>query len=125
MADPTPDPWEGLLLAVCDVLVVKALESMGKWIVRMDRSRYRMNGGRPYVLMHTVWQPDDTVVDKALRGAWDVVPALLSVHGCCGVTAGEVTTVLDDYVHDLVITGTPHTLPELGYRLGHLLESVG
>lgn len=128
MADvPTPCPVCGAysldpagtssaLLAVCDVLTVKALESMGKYIVRAERSRFRVLGSRPFYVAHTLWRPTDQIVSKALRGAWDVVPALLDTHGCCGVTSVQVTRMLDEYVHDLAITGTPHTLGDLQYR---------
>lgn len=111
-----PDGASSALLAVCDVLVLKALETMGKWIVRADRSRYRSLGTRPYYLAHTLWQPGDETVSKALKSAWDVVPALLDGHGCCGVTSRQVAGMLDSYVHDLTVTGTTHTLPELAYR---------
>jgi hypothetical protein len=73
-------------------------------------------GNRPWHVAHTIWQPEDDVVTKALRGAWDVVPALLGAHGCCGITSRQVADMLDSYVHDLVVTGTLHTLPELAYR---------
>jgi hypothetical protein len=56
------------------------------------------------------------MIDKALTGAWDVVPALLTEHGCCNVTAVQVTRTLDAYVRDLLLTGTPHQLGELRYR---------
>jgi hypothetical protein len=111
-----PETQTSTLLAVCDVLVLKALEAMGKYIVRAERSRHRTLDSRPYHVAHTVWQPTDAVVDKALKNAWDVVPALLDVHGCCDVTALQVTRMLDAYVHDLVITGTPHSIAELLYR---------
>jgi hypothetical protein len=104
------------LLAVCDVLVVKALEAVGKRVVRAERSRFRTLGSRPYHEAHTIWQPDDAEVGKALRSAWDVVPAMLDSHGCCDTTPRKVTAMLDSYVHDLVITGTPHRLVELEYR---------
>lgn len=105
-----------MLLAVCDVLVLKALEAMGKWIVRADRSRFKVLGGRPFHVAHTLWTTTDLTVDKALRGAWDVVPAMLDRHGYCEVTAEDVTSVLDAYVHDLVVTGSEHTLDDLAYR---------
>lgn len=104
------------LLAVCDTLCLKALEVMGKWIVRADRSRFRKLAGRPYPVAHTIWQPTDDVVTKALRSAWDVVPPLLDAYGCCGVTPRQVTDMLDRYIHDLCITGTEHTRDELAYR---------
>ena len=105
------------LLAVSDVLVVKALESMGKRLVRMDRARFRVLGDQPFPLAHTIWQADDETVAKAIKGAWDVVPVLIETHGGdCEVEASDVAVVLNEYVHDLVITGPPHCLPELSYR---------
>ncbi len=111
-----PDGTISALLAVCDVLVVKALEALGKYIVRADRSRFRQLGTRPWSEAHTIWTPDDMMVSKALKSAWDVVPALLDTHGTGGVTSVQVTSMLDDYVHDLAITGTRHTIDELQYR---------
>lgn len=111
-----PEREVSTLLAVSDVLVYKALESMGKSILRSSRGRFKMLGSRPVHEAHTVWQADDSTVDKVLKRAWDVVPALLDTHGCCGVTSLQVTQTLDDYVHDLVVTGTAHTLDELSYR---------
>lgn len=111
-----PDQDVSTLLTVSNVLVFKALEAMGKYIVRAERARFKMLGSRPFHEAHTLWQADDATVDKALRNAWDVVPALLDVHGNAGVTPVQVTKMLDDYVHDLVITGTPHSLEELSWR---------
>lgn len=113
----TPDTRASTLLAVCDVLVVKALEKVGARIVRAERSRFRALGSRPKHVAHTLWpSPSDAEVDKALRGAWDVVPPLLDTHGCCGITAVQVTAMLDEYVHDLVLTGSEHGLGDLSYR---------
>lgn len=107
----------GVLLAVSDVLVIKALEATGKRLVRADRSRFRVLGSTPFHAAHTIWEADDAEVSKALRGAWDVVPVIIATHGGhCGVDPRAVTQVLDQYVHDLCITGTPHTLAELAYR---------
>jgi hypothetical protein len=107
-----------VLLAVCDVLVVKALEKMGNYIVRAERSRYALLGVRPHYLAHTLWKPSDAIVSKAIRGAWDVVPLLLETHGgCCNYDAAHVVSLLDVYVHDLAITGTEHDIDELAYRL--------
>lgn len=111
-----PDVQTSALLAVCDVLCVKALEAMGKWIVRAERSRYRALGTRPYYVAHTFWTPEEAVVSKALRGAWDVVPAMLTTYGCCEVTPVQVTNMLDSYVRDLCITGTRHSIYQLQYR---------
>lgn len=105
-----PDVQTVTIVAVCDVLVVKSLERVGQFIVRGSRERYRQAEGRPLHIIHTMWQAGDEITARALRGAWDVVPALLDLHGCCDLTGLQVTDMLDDYVHDLVLTGTPHTL---------------
>lgn len=112
----THDRQTSALLAVCDTLVIKALEAMGKWITRAERSRFRVLGTRPWHVAHTIWQPEEKIVSKALKGAWDVVPAMLDNHGCCDVTVRQITDMLDSYVHDLVITGTEHSINELEYR---------
>lgn len=112
----TQDQHASVMLAVCDVLVFKVLETVGKVIVRSDRHRFRMKGTRPWFEMHTLWPPEEQHVTKALRGAWDVVPAMLASYGCCEVTPAQVTAMLDSYVHDLCITGTPHSIDQLRYR---------
>lgn len=112
------------LLAVCDVLVVRALESVGKRIVRADRSRFKRLGSRPWHYAHTIWTPDQVMTDKGLAGSWDVIPAMLTNHGSCGATVAQVQTMIDQYVRDLLITGTPHRLEELRYRFERLLGVV-
>lgn len=118
----TQDEATAAILGVADVLTYKALESMGKWIVRAERSRFRTLGTRPWHEAHTIWQPDERTVFKALKNAWDVIPPLLEVHGCCEVTPRQMTTMLDEYVHDLSITGTPHRIDELMYRMRDRLD---
>jgi len=103
------------LLAVCDVLTIKALESVGKRLVRTDRSRFKIMDGRPYHLAHTIWTPDDSEVAKSLKGAWDVAKILIERHSEA-YSATAVTVMLNEYVHDLCITGTPHSVDELAYR---------
>lgn len=117
----SPDADTTVLLAVCDVLVTKAMEALGKFVTRADRSRFRVLGSRPFTLAHTLWQPGDEMVSRCLKNAWDVVPPLLDNHGCCGLAPSSVTRMLDEYVHDLAITGTPHSLPELAYRFESVL----
>lgn len=104
------------LLAVADVLVIRALETVGHRILRAERPRTRILGTRPKHTAHTIWKPTDLAIDKGLARAWDVVPAMLSTHGCCGVTARQVTSMLDKYVRDLLLTGTEHRVGELRYR---------
>ena len=113
-----PEGASSALLAVCDVLAVTVLERIGKRIMRngRDRARFALLGSRPFFIAHTIWPASDEYVTRALHGAWDVVPALLDTHGCCGVTSIQVTRMLDDYIHDLVLTGTEHCIGELAYR---------
>lgn len=129
---PTPCPCCGAytgatlavsspLLAVCDVLVIRALEVAGKRIVRGERSRFRVLGTRPWHVAHTIWRPDQSHVNKSLQNAWDVIPALLDTHGCCGVTSRQITDMLDRYTSDLLLTGTPHNLTDLRYRFSTVL----
>jgi hypothetical protein len=121
------------LLAVCDVLVVRALEQVGKRIVRVERGRFSQMNGRPWHLAHTVWGLEDVWLEKAMHGAWDVVPAMLDSHGCCGVTAKQVTAMLDEYVRRLVRTRIAHNLPALkvafeetlGIEVGEPVPYVG
>lgn len=120
-----PEGEMSALVAVCNVLVLKALEKLGNYLMRAERSRYNQMRSRPTYVAHTIWKPDDVLVDKALRGAWEVVPALLDVHGCCGVTSLQVTTMLDQYVHDLAITGTPHSLSDEGGLMYRFQSQLG
>jgi len=105
------------LLAVCDVLVLGFLKTFGKRICRVDRARFARMNGRPFYEAHYLWPQTKEHVDRGLEGAWDVIPALLSHHGCCGVTVKEITTCLDDYASDLLTTGTLHRTEMLRYRL--------
>ena len=111
------------LLAVCDVLVVKALEKVGKMLARNGGNRRRVQVAQttPWHLMHTVISPSPRDIDKGLHGAWDVIPAMLDNHGCCGVTSRQVETMVDSYARDLLVTGTPHSLSELRYRFERFL----
>lgn len=109
------------LVAVVDVLVVKALESVGKRIVRADRARFNALKGRPFHEAHVLWPTDIITVGKATKGAWDVVPALLDNHGCPGVESGRVVTLLDAYVSQVATHGAPHRLDRLVTALRHVL----
>nr|DAF12780.1 MAG TPA: hypothetical protein [Caudoviricetes sp.] len=109
------------LVAVVDVLVVKALEAVGKRIVRADRARFNALKGRPFHEAHVLWPTDIITVSKATRGAWDVVPALLDNHGCPGVESGRVVTLLDAYVSQVATHGVPHRLDRLVTALRYVL----
>lgn len=111
------DSHDQLLLVICDVLVFKALEMLGKRIVRADRSRYRILGTTPFHCAHTVFRQSDDTATKGLRSAWDLLPLVMESHGIRGVTSAQVATLLTEYVRDLAITGTPHQTAGLAYRL--------
>ena len=106
------------LVAACDVLVLRALELVGKRIVRVDRSRYGRLGARPFHEAHVLWQPDADQLDRALATAWDLVPHVVTTHARPDVAVGEVRLVLDRYVRDLVKATRGHDVTELAYRLG-------
>lgn len=108
------------LVAMCDVLVIRALELVGKRVVRVDRSRYNVMGDRPWHEAHTVWRPDPAMVDKALKGVWDVLPALVARHGGGAATAFQVEDRVDAYVRELLASGRRHTCDELRKRLERL-----
>jgi hypothetical protein len=112
-----------LLLAVSNVLVIRALEAVGKRIVRADRRRFNQLGSRRWHEAHTLWPPpaSDTGMTKALDSAWEIVPVLLETHGCCGVTPRQVTELLDQYVRDLLITGTAHSFDAMRGRFTYWL----
>jgi hypothetical protein len=118
-----PAVQRSTLLAVCSVLTMKALEKLGNHMLRhgSSRSLHRELGGRPWHEAHTLWRASPEQVDRALTGAWDVIPALLSDLGCSGVSHRQVQAMLTDYVHDLARAMAPHSVPALqGYfhRLG-------
>lgn len=111
-ARPAPPAWSygpAPLLAACDVLVLKALESVGKRLVRVDRARYRVLGTRPFYEAHCLWPAPPALVDKALRSAWDVVPSL-----CMHVPdIPALTSVLDMYVKAVIARQKPHDVNDL------------
>lgn len=111
------------LLAVTDVLVVKALEKVGKMLARNagNRQRVKVAASTPWHLVHTIVAPSPKDIDKGLFGAWDVIPAMLANHGCCGVTSRQVEAMMDSYVRDLLITGTAHSIEDLRYRFERFL----
>ena len=110
-----------VLVAVCDSLVLKALERAGNRIVRVTRSRHAefRSTGLPPREAHTVWPDTDETASKALLGAWEILPLVLErwVPSSCCIDAEQLMNELDCYVHDLVITGRPHTVEDLLARV--------
>lgn len=105
------------LVAACDMLVLRALELIGKRVVRLDRSRYRRMDGRTWHEVHMLWQPDEQAIDQALADAWQSVDVVVAEHGCCDVSTEQLTLILDRYVRDLCVTMQGHSTTELRYRL--------
>ncbi len=114
------------LLEVCNVLVVTALASLGRKIVRQPRSRFKEFNGRPWHVAHTQWRPDVKDVDRTLDSAWDVLPALLSARraDALGISAEQVVTCLDEYVRLLLERGLEHEPSSLRYWLSNRLGLV-
>lgn len=115
-----PDTDLTSLVAACDALVLKALESVGKRLVRSDRARYRVLGTRPFHEAHCLWTAPAPLVDKALRSAWDVVPSLSSHAN----DIPNLTIVLDMYVKVVVDSQKPHDCNDLANVLGIALENA-
>lgn len=114
------------ILAVSDVLVVRALETVGKRIVRADRKRFHLMGDRPWHEAHMIWRPDDVMVDKAMKGAWDVLPAMLQNHdGSGAITAMQLQDIVDSYVRILLYTQRPHRLSDLRLKIESSMYPVG
>jgi len=107
------------LLFASDILVVKALESVGKRLVSADRSRYsqRREEGIPFHLAHTRWtaQPG---VEKTLDGAWDSSRGVFLSHGVDEKTVDRLIPVLDAYTRELIRFRLPHETENLARRLG-------
>lgn len=107
------------LLDVCDVLVLKALDSLGRKIVRQPRSRFKEFDGRPWHLAHTLWYADPKDVDRTLDTAWDVLPALLATRRAeaLGVSPESVSKCLDEYIRLLLESRLEHEHASLRYWL--------
>ena len=105
------------LLIVCDVLVHKALETLGRRLLKESRDRFKVVPDRYRSVAHAYWPTSDDTVSKVLRGSWDLVPSLLVDYGMDDIEADRLTEVLDSYTHDLAVSGTLHSRDELAYRL--------
>jgi len=106
------------LLAACDVLVLRALELVGKRIVRKDRSRYLRLNGRPWHEAHCMWQCDTQTMETALSGAWTFLPHIVQTYTCGTVTVAQLQTVLDRYLRELIYSQRGHSREDMAYRMG-------
>lgn len=104
-----PAVQRSTLLAVSNVLVLKALDKLGNYLIRRgERSLYSRFGSIPRSEVYLHVRPTTVQVDRALQGAWDVIPAQLADFGCSGVTARQVQAMLTDYIHHLADAGLRH-----------------
>lgn len=101
------------------MLVIKALDALGRKIVRQPRSRFKEFGGRPWHVAHTQWHPDPKDVVRTLDTAWDVLPALLATRraDALGVSPEVVSAALNDYVRLLLERSLEHDTVSLRYWL--------
>lgn len=108
-------PSSRVLLAACDLAVVRALELIGKRIVRNGGSNYAAmrSSGKSWHQAHAVWSPTPTQLDAALKSAWDYIPELVEQHGCCGMDARTLQEALDDYVRTLCAIRAEHSFERL------------
>lgn len=110
------------LFALSDLLVLKALEVVGKRIVRVSRTRYNLREGRPWHESHALWRPDGPMMDKGLENAWDLVPVLIDSQGLSATVAPTVVVnMLDRYTRDLLMAGQPHSVRLLRARFEKVL----
>ena len=105
------------LLAASDVLVLRALELIGKRIVRVDRSRFRRMGVLEFHEAHVLWQPEEEMLEKSLATAWTFVEQVVREHARADIDSRQVVLILDRYVRDLVQGMRAHDVTELRYRL--------
>jgi hypothetical protein len=107
------------LAAACDMVVLRALELVGKRVARDERSRHGAlrRSGKEWHEAHTLWTPEPHQVDAALAGAWALLPRLSSEHGCCGLADPALVLILDGYVRELVASSRPHEYANLQRRL--------
>lgn len=96
------------LAVACESIVVRALEVLGKRIVRQRRSRWVQLGATPWYEVHTLWSPKETDVNATLEHAWDLVPDLCIRWGHDDPVG--LAQRLDAYTRQLVWDGEMPTL---------------
>lgn len=90
------------LVAASHLLVMRALEVLGKRIVQRPRSRWDELGYRPVVIAHTIWPARQRDVEDVLLDAWNHVPALVMVYAPQVPSAIEVVNALDRTTREAV-----------------------
>lgn len=115
VTDPQKYGDQRAMLAICDALVLKALETLGKRIVRQDRSRYRNVQDRNFIEAYSQWPVHPVTLEKSLTGAWDLLPILLQHHVPEKGDIQALEVFLDRYVRETVLKNKKHSLGRL-YR---------
>ncbi|GIE28966.1 hypothetical protein Ait01nite_020110 [Actinoplanes italicus] len=110
------------LIAACEALVLRALETAGKR--HLGRARYQHSALEPWEL-HTVRPAAKSQLGKLLTGAFATVP---HVAERLGVDAQHLTMVLTAYVGGLLIAGARHDVDQLrehlsGRAVGELMPA--
>lgn len=112
-----PVPAElSTLLSVSDVLVLNALENLGRRIVREHRGRFSELRDRPFHIAHTVWKPTPILMARIIDKAWDIIPALLSLRGRNASEVQKIKKLLTEYILELSANQEPHTLDKLALK---------
>lgn len=106
------------LRASCDVLVLKALEKLGKLVSRTYRSEHTRLRSAPWHLAHVATPISPRDLDKGLWGAWEIAEFVFTQH-IDKTTARELAAWLDLYTRALVQQQMPHN-PQ---TFGRLFES--
>lgn len=103
------------LTILADMVVRRALESVGKRILRADRSRFRRLDelGRDITDAHTAWLADEVEAGRAIRGAWAILPGALSAHDLTHVDPAQLSQVLEEFVLHHVRTSRRYEVSRL------------
>ena len=103
------------IVAAMDAYMYKVLETMGKRITRVDRSRFTALGDRPFWTAHVHWPMTVEEASKALTGSWrsldQIVPQYVSTD------VEEVRRLMHLYTLTLLINGLEHNLERLDRAL--------
>jgi hypothetical protein len=113
-----------VLLAACDMAVMRALELVGKRVARDGRARYgaMQRSGKDWHQAHEVWPPERHHVEAALSGAWNVLPRMVARHGCCSLKEPDLAAVLDAFVRETVYAQRPYQFEDLERAVRRAVE---
>lgn len=103
----------------CEMLVLRALEVLGKRLVREagHKHRWQDRGDAPWYALHTVWETSARDIDGALRGAWEMVDEVQMRWGSRDRYDPLLASKLDRYTRRLVDDRRLPVLDELSELL--------